>query len=164
VDGLNLYAYVGNNPVGGLDPWGLQFFPPIIFVGPEETSVPELGPHRPRNPRQPSVNLDPVGCASTALEYRRKGMQRLKEGSSDTWVHCWASCMIARKHSKWCAMAVGIGREMRQMLLRFPLVWEADKTLQEYAKDMHANLIGIEYASDPDSCECACDRSFERGR
>jgi RHS repeat-associated protein len=86
--GLNLYAFVHNDPTSKYDSDG-RWLGPIIIAG---TTI-------------------FVGCA---VPYIVAG--HIRHGSDDAMKHCWISCMIARQCGSGTAAALGILKEIKDQI------------------------------------------------
>jgi len=132
--GINLYAYVVNEPIGSIDPLGLDA---LALTNPPETIVNFLDQYfRMRDPKQPPL-----------------GQNR------DKYFHCMANCQSAKAGGILDSLALDLGREafdnIKNACKKKGL--PPDKQLQDSLEDMRANLEGLKSGLTPfQSCASKC--------
>jgi RHS repeat-associated protein len=151
--GINLYGYVGNNPINAFDPTGEMSKPPQL-VPPVPEKYFDIGFWK-------DAILDPGGAISFLEDTRREGHRQFPGEENSSMRHCVASCKSARRLGAGWARAAGIVNEAQGLILhdipnfvrRRP--WgETPWAFQP--QDLADNERGFDAAKGSQSCEEEC--------
>jgi RHS repeat-associated protein len=130
--GVNLYAYITNDPLNGIDPLGLDALSNFPF-----TFLHFLDQYsQMRNPKQPPPMTDANG----------------NKLNRDKYFHCMANCQSAKDGGILDSLALDAAREMHDMLKN--ACRKGDPNDKDSLEDMNANLKGLKSGLNPFS-DCA---------
>ena len=148
-DQMNLYAYVGNDPVNGTDPTGM-------FKAPDNTD-PEKDPTQ----REAEAMQEIVSEADRAVGHMTENRDEMVQQNvidGDKYYHCKANCEATKEGPVGEAVAVA-GSAYREASQGAADVKNGNYTPGDAAQDMAANAQGREGAknSPSQSCKATCD-------
>ncbi|MCC5846437.1 MAG: hypothetical protein JJU05_19475, partial [Verrucomicrobia bacterium] len=180
--GLNLYGFVGNNTLSGVDNLGLvtidiPLFPPVEVPIPRFPPLPD--PRNWRRPQLPTIRLPRIPRLSPpsqicVVQELYSGYRQMREANTigaDNWFHCMAMCRAARNcGNPEFTDTMGIMRELTDLIkMRFRTPTHPDGTpfthieqAEDSIEDMLANRTGIHCPSS-ETCECCCEQYLPPG-
>jgi RHS repeat-associated protein len=182
--GINLYGFVGNDPVNRTDYLGL-FWPP----GSQPFPAPNLRPS-PSPPPPPPVQPPPDNssglredlarqlfgdCAVSIFKKWDSDMTKRNVKGGDKWHHCMANCEVAHKCGKDKAKNLAMWKEFNDLLKNRLQNYSADifgtnpprigdplEMAKDALEDMKHNSEGYECNS-IENCECCCYKYKVKG-
>ena len=135
--GINLYGYVGNNPINAVDPLGL-----MILLPSDAPGVPLLSPK----------------MYSDAADLRRQGHQQFPSEANSAARHQWASKQLAMEYGNFNARVFGVANEVQGFLWhdiwRLPSRFRGDTPWAFQLDDLINNERGFNRAD--------CERATKR--
>jgi RHS repeat-associated protein len=135
--GINFYAYVGNDPVGKVDPSGLDALPYYYLA------------HPPPPPLDENLPISSFFEAGGNAEARYFPPSPQIDPYYGGFRHCVAACLIKRRYGFLAGAIVYIEDQARE-----------DDVTVESAGDKLAEQIGLKCAEKNLSCESGCLRIF----
>jgi len=139
---LNLYGYVLQNPISGIDPSGLLFedgFFSIFVSGFKNT-------------------LFANELSDKAIEIaKNSGLKGMGNGPRDAYRHCVWSCLMSKEMGVDEANVIGYIHEVHGDSIG------GGNGLDEYDMDMHNNICGQNNSKNPKSCKDSCMDSLNGG-
>lgn len=137
--GINFYTYVGNDPLGKVDPSGLNDAP-YYYVADPPPPPPSL------DPNLPVFSFFDAGGGAEARHFPPSPQIDPYYGG---FRHCVAACLIKRRYGLLAGLIVKIED-----------TWREDDVTTESAGDKLAEQIGLKCAEKNLSCENGCLRIF----